>query len=592
MVRNQPLSVLLIQYGTDDSWQVPALLSTGAGDLARLTSVANIPDAVAALSGAPVDAILLTLPSGTRDLSLLDQFRAHVSGPPIIAPIIVLGTLDDPDFAAHAMERGAADYLAHGQFDGPLLVRAIRYARARITDLKNMEEALAAERTLLRSLIDSIPDHIYVKDTHHRFMLANLAAQTFLGVSGEELAGKTDSDFFSTDAASSFRWEEEQVLCSGHPSINREECATSVDGKLRWNLTTKVPLRDNRSNVIGLVGINRDITDLKLSSEKLARTNAILERRERELLAAVDDLKRSHEALEATQLQLLQVEKMESVGRLAAGIAHEVKNPLAIISTAIDYLSQKAKGEGSESLGRVFATMSRAVQRADTVIRGLLDFSAPAALCAEPADLNLVIRQALLLVDHELMRFNISLQTELADPLPLVSVDANKIEQVFLNLLINAIQAMPEGGRITLRTRTQQLAALGHNIGDLRAERFRAGDIVVVAEVDDTGHGIPEDKVAKIFDPFFTTKPTGKGTGLGLSVARTIVELHGGMLQLSNRPEGGARAQLVLKATGDSTHDNNNDTDSDPSEDQSLDRGRRAGLHAHDGHGAAADRSL
>src|SRR5207248_1054844 len=124
--------------------------------------------------------------------------------------------------------------------------------------------------------------------------------------------------------------------------------------------------------------------------------------------------------------------------------------------------------------------------------------------------------------------------TEFTEPLPLVAVDPNKVEQVFLNLFINAMQAMPDGGVLTLRTRTERLAALGHNVGDHRAERFRAGDVVVVSEVDDTGHGIPEDKLPKIFDPFFTTKPTGKGTGLGLSVARTIVELHGGMLQLSN----------------------------------------------------------
>ena len=460
-----------------------------------------------------------------------------------------------------------------------------------------MEEALADERNLLRSLIDSIPDHIYVKDRNHRFLLANRAAQRFLGMGSDELAGKSDADFFSRDAASSFRWEEEQVLRSGQPSINREEWVTSADGTQRWNLTTKVPLRDKRSNVIGLVGINRDVTDRKLASEQLEQTNRMLARRERELLAAVDDLKRSHEALEATQLHLLQVEKMESVGRLAAGIAHEVKNPLAIISAGIDYLSQKAARDSAEPLDRVLDSMSRAVRRADSVIRGLLDFSVPATLHAVPCDLNLVIRQALLLVDHELMRCRISLHMELADPLPLVSVDANKIEQVVLNLLINAIQAMmPGGGSLTLRTRAEQLAALGHNISDHRAERFRAGDVVVVAEVDDTGHGIPDDKIAKVFDPFFTTKPTGKGTGLGLSVARTIIELHGGMLQLSNRPQGGARALLVLKATGDSTHDDNtspSDAESvNSAPDPGPDRGRRAGLHAHDGHGAAADRAL
>ena len=143
---------------------------------------------------------------------------------------------------------------------------------------------------------------------------------------------------------------------------------------------------------------------------ELERTNGMLERREQELLAVVDELKQSHEQLQATQLQLLQVEKMESVGRLAAGIAHEVKNPLAIISTGIDYLTKDAGRRGPEALARVLGSMGRAVRRADTVIRGLLDFSAPAPLLAEPCDLNSVIRQALVLVDHELRRCRISLR--------------------------------------------------------------------------------------------------------------------------------------------------------------------------------------
>ena len=451
-----------------------------------------------------------------------------------------------------------------------------------------MAEALAEERNLLRSLIDSVPDHIYVKDTRHRFVLANLAAQRFLGMTTEELVGKTDQDLFPADAASSFRWEEEQVMRWGQSSINREERITAPDGRQRWNLTTKVPLRDKQLRIVGLVGINRDISERKRATGELQRTNTILEGRERELLAVVDELKRSHEKLEAMQLQLLQVEKMESVGRLAAGIAHEVKNPLAIISTGIDYLTQDGAGEGPDALARVLGSMGRAVRRADTVIRGLLDFSAPAPLLAEPCDLNGVIRQALMLVDHELRRCHVSLHVDLAESLPQVSIDANKVEQVFLNLFINSIHAMPTGGSLTVRTRAEQLAALGHNISDHRAERFRAGDLVVITEVDDSGHGIPEDKLPKVFDPFFTTKPTGKGTGLGLSVAKTIVDLHGGMLQLTNRAEGGVRASLVLKATGDFNHD----THDLPDENASLDRGRRAGLHAHDGHGAAADRAV
>lgn len=324
--------------------------------------------------------------------------------------------------------------------------------------------------------------------------------------------------------------------------------------------------------------------------QSLQTLGAALASREEQLDAALANLAQTRDALQASQLQLLQMEKMESVGRLAAGIAHEVKNPLAIISTGIDCLNQTAARE-NPMIDRILASMARAVKRADSVIRGLLDFSAPAALAAEPCDLNCVIRQALLLLDHELMRCNVTLTADLLDNLPPVSIDANKVEQVFLNLFINAIQAMPAGGSLAVRTRSQQLAALGHSMGDLRAERFRAGEVVVVAEVDDAGSGIAADQLSKVFDPFFTTKPTGKGTGLGLSVARTIVELHGGMLQLANRPEGGVRAMLILKACGENNHDNRDSCGADLQETR-PDRGRRTGLHAHDGHGVAADRAI
>jgi PAS domain S-box-containing protein len=555
MGRSESAAVLLIERDGDGSSAASAALKEILSTSYRLTLAPDIRTAIEIFRASPADVLLVMASADDPGLTALDALRGHCGD----CPIIVLGALDNSPAEECCEARRGVEYLSQGEWRGPALVRAIRRAIARLAEVKQMEEVLAEERNLLRAVIDTIPDQIYVKDIHHRFVLANLATQRFFGATGEALVGKTDGDFFSADAASSFRWEEEQVLRSGRAVMNREERTVSPEGKAQWNLTTKAPLRDKRANVIGLVGINRNITERKRAIEQLQRTNEMLERREQELLRALADLKQSHETLQNTQLQLLQFDKLESVGRLAAGIAHEVKNPLAIISTGIDYLTQVAAERAADDpLNRVVGSMSRAVRRADAVIRGLLDFSAPAALCAELCDLNLVIRQALVLVDHELMRCSVTLITELHENLPRVSADANKLEQVFLNLFMNAIQAMPQGGTLTLRTSVQRLTALGHHVGDNRAERFRAGDWVVVAEVDDTGHGIPDEKLAKVFDPFFTTKPTGKGTGLGLSVARTIVELHGGMLQLYNRAEGGARAQLTLKATGDMTHDDAN----------------------------------
>jgi len=137
---------------------------------------------------------------------------------------------------------------------------------------------------------------------------------------------------------------------------------------------------------------------------------------------------------------------------------------------------------------------------------------------------------------------------ELAPGLPPPRIDRTKITQVLINLLTNAADAVPDsGGLITVSTSTHQLTGVGANIGDARSEVFRAGDLIVVAEIEDNGPGIPADKVQKIFDPFFTTKPTGQGTGLGLSVSKTIMDLHGGLLAVSNAAGGGTRMTMMLK---------------------------------------------
>ena len=252
----------------------------------------------------------------------------------------------------------------------------------------------------------------------------------------------------------------------------------------------------------------------------------------------MQNLQAAHNELRAVQLQLIEAEKMKSIGRLSAGVAHEVKNPLAVIKMGIEFMSIQKFPD--EAVPLILKDMADAVSRADAVIMGLLDFSAPKQLAVKREDINAIITNAGARLVRGGMTGAFEVEFDLQPNLPKVKLDASKIGQVFINLFTNAIHAMGDQGTLGIRTYLgEQLTGVGSNIGDSRSESFRVGQTIVVAEIDDTGHGIPDDKLAKIFEPFFTTKPTGKGTGLGLSVAKTIVDLHGGTIDLRNLPDGG-----------------------------------------------------
>ena len=267
----------------------------------------------------------------------------------------------------------------------------------------------------------------------------------------------------------------------------------------------------------------------------------------------ISERKRIEEELKTTQLQLIQSEKFESAGRLAAGVAHEVKNPLAIIQQGLAYISDAVSTTDGDTVALVVEKMDKAVRRADRVIMGLLDFSAPRTIDATPVGLNAVVEESLLLVKHELVRAHVTVVNELGENLPPIKLDQHKIVQVFVNLFMNAIQAMPEGGTLTVKTDAKQLTEPSHNVARWKSDRFRIGETVVVVQVEDTGTGIPEDKLDRVFDPFFTTKATGQGTGLGLTVTRKIMELHGATIGIRNRQEGGVRVTLTFKTERDDT---------------------------------------
>ncbi len=415
-----------------------------------------------------------------------------------------------------------------------------------ISQLKEMEEQLASERNLLRNVIDNLPDLVYLKDTEGRYLLDNIAHQRWLRASDEsEVRGRTVFDFYPDEVARGFHEDDVSILHSGEPLLNREERIIDSNGSERWVLTAKIPWRGEDGTMLGLVCVSRDVTERKQAEEELRQAYFDLARSREEVIAAMEKMQTAHQELHEVQLQLIEAEKMKSIGRLAAGIAHEVKNPLAVLGMGVEFLASQAESS-DPAVAATLADMADAVRRADGVIRGLLDFSAPKRLEVRPEDLNAIINRALTLVRGEMK--GIEVVREIEPNLPLLNVDSGKIGQVFINLLTNAVHAMPGGGTLTVRTFSKQVTGIGANVGHGGADWLRVGQAVVIAEIDDTGNGIPDDQLSKIFEPFVTSKPTGKGSGLGLSVVKTIVGLHHGTVDVRNLPEGGARATLMFQA--------------------------------------------
>jgi PAS domain S-box-containing protein len=422
------------------------------------------------------------------------------------------------------------------------LAQANASLEAEIGERRRADLALAEERQRFNTLLENVPDSIYFKDEQCRFLQINRALTRLFGLRDPvEAIGKSDYDFFAPAEAQGAYEDELQVMKTDHPLIGKIEKETFPDGRQRWASTTKMPLRDAQGRIVGTFGITRDISGMKRAEDELRAANLRLH----DVLA---DLTRSHEDLKRAQLQLIQAEKMQSVGRLSAGIAHEVKNPLAILEMGLGCLASPANLD-PDAFQLIIKEMREAVSRADAVISGILDYSSSQELDIREADLNAVVEHSLRLMKHEFVNQRIAVVRDFTPAPPLCRIDANKVEQVFINLFTNACHAMPDGGLLTVATSVRSLQAgdVVWEAGDRSGTRLREEERVAVVSVKDTGAGIPAEQLGKVFDPFFTTKPTGKGTGLGLTVARKIIDLHGGRLALVNAPEGGAIATVTFK---------------------------------------------
>lgn len=392
------------------------------------------------------------------------------------------------------------------------------------------------EHSIVESVLDNLPVAVFAKDAtdDFRFILWNKKQEEVTTIRAEKALGKNDYHLFSQESADYFRSVDKAVIKRGSLMKVPEEIIETKNGREVHLRTVKIPVHDKESGRLLVVGISEDITEQVKSREQLERLN-------RHLVQA-------NQELQQTQMQLIQAEKLESIGRLAAGVAHEVKNPLALLLLGVDYLSQGIAPD-DPNVEKILQQMRDAVERADRIVRGLVDFSSQRSLSREPTQLSRVVDEVLLLVKHELTRSNTKVNVRMEKDLPLVFLDMSKFEQVLINLIINAVHAMDGVATklIKIRARSESLEEVVKNQGARKREVFRSGDRVVILEIIDNGHGIAPTDANRLFDPFFTTKATGVGTGLGLSVARRIVELHGGELTLENRAkEPGAVARLIL----------------------------------------------
>jgi PAS domain S-box-containing protein len=224
--------------------------------------------------------------------------------------------------------------------------------------------------------------------------------------------------------------------------------------------------------------------------------------------------------------QLQHSEKMASIGLLAAGVAHEVNTPLAGISSYAQML--RGRLEADDARSELLEKIEKQTFRASKIINNLLNFARSSPAEFETLDVNKIVLDVLSLLEHQLERAHIKVRQELAESLPAVRGNENRLQQVFFNLILNAKDAMPRGGWLTLAT--------------------RAEDDTLIVEVRDTGHGIPKEHVRRIYDPFFTTKGLGRGTGLGLSVSYGILQEHGGAIFVESAPGQGTTFQVALPA--------------------------------------------
>ncbi|MFQ6070197.1 MAG: nitrogen regulation protein NR(II) [Candidatus Aminicenantales bacterium] len=357
-------------------------------------------------------------------------------------------------------------------------------------------------KEFLNSILESMEGGVFTVDKDSRITTFNRAAEKITGYKKDEVLHRKCSEVFKSNICKN-QCRLKRTLKTGQPFFRYEATLTTKTGETVYVVSTTSALKSSNNEIIGGLEIFMDITDLK-----------------------------------SLQEELLKSEKLASLGKLAASVAHEVNNPLAGILVYIKLLLKKYREKKlqTEETEKQLLKMEKEAERTSRIIKNLLDFARQSEPTMKPVNINQVIEAALLLVGHQISLENIKLEKQLDPHLPLVCADFDQIQQVLINIILNATQAMPCGGKLAITTSAAEDIIL--NDSPKRTVKI---------DVADTGIGIPEENLDKVFTPFFTTKEKGKGVGLGLSVVHGIVGKHKGKIEVHSKPGMGTTFTVYLE---------------------------------------------
>lgn len=397
-------------------------------------------------------------------------------------------------------------------------ITGIRSTIQNITRRKQAEESLAKESNLLRTLINNMPDNIYVKDTKSRFVIANISVAHLMGTTPEGLLGKTDFDFYPRQLAEKYYADGQKVIRTGRPMVGQEEPAIDPAGKRKWYSTTKVPLRDSQGKIVGIVGISRDITV----------RNFI----EKDRVRLMQKLALKNEELES----ILYVTSHDLRSPLVniQGFSNELARSCDLINSALKKqlkatdVSEEVRNALKKDIPQALSFIVTSANKMDTLLNGLLRLSrlGQAALNIEPLDMNAMLADVTKNIEFQTKKAGAKINIE---KLPPCHGDASQINQIFSNILDNALKYLDES---------------------------RPGVINISAEIDngrciyrveDNGLGIAPEKQSKIFEIFHRLEPDKtKGEGLGLTIVRRILDRHNGKVWVESEPGKGSRFFISL----------------------------------------------